>query len=334
MTESLFKRVFYCHFLVIVFSISSCSNTPAVAELAELKAQENLHSQDTQVSNSKLAATITVTTPGKEKTKESTVVRGSKEYLTLLEHLIYKSSASQHVLSVRNPEALQHYEQASADYQHAKQAQENGLVKERDAAIANAKTAFFKAVKLSGKHESSDVKRKKDIRHRIQNADEMFDAYKRITKQNKINPDSQKFIDSIEQELQLTKSALDSGELDLAQKKSDKAFSKLKMAVIKLRDGKTLVHNLNFSSPADEYLYEVNRNDTHKMLMKLFIKDKASTVNANSKVKEHISQAGDLRQLAAKLAQDKEFKQAIKQLENSTIHYIRAIQAAGIYIPG
>jgi len=47
-----------------------------------------------------------------------------------------------------------------------------------------------------------------------------------------------------------------------------------------------------------------------------------------------MKQAEDLRTQAEQAAEQQDFKAGIKRLEESTLQIIRAIRAAGIYIPG
>ena len=101
-----------------------------------------------------------------------------------------------------------------------------------------------------------------------------------------------------------------------------------------MRDGKTLVRSLNFASKEEEYHYELDRNDTHKMLVKVLLKDKMKDPKTAARVKENIDKADALRIEAEQLAISKNFTEAVQTLENSTKQIVRAIRAAGIYIPG
>ena len=96
-----------------------------------------------------------------------------------------------------------------------------------------------------------------------------------------------------------------------------------------MRGGDTLVRSLTFASAEEEYHYEIDRNDTHRMLLNVLI-EPART----SQVAPGTQQAAVLRGNAESAAQAKDFKAAVRLLEDSTRELVRAIRTAGVYIPG
>ena len=92
------------------------------------------------------------------------------------------------------------------------------------------------------------------------------------------------------------------------------------------------MRSLNFATPEEEYHYEIDRNDTHRMLVQMLLKDKRG--GADAMVDQAVSASGRLRTQAEAEAARNDHKTAIKTLEESTRELVKAIRAAGVYIPG
>ena len=124
------------------------------------------------------------------------------------------------------------------------------------------------------------------------------------------------------------------GKGDEARSMLDAAYESVKASLEQLRGGDTLVRELNFETPEDEYLYELDRNDTHRMLVEVLLAEKMQASPMRKTADAFISKAGELRQEAEEAAGKKKFEDAIRLLEESTTEFIRAIRSAGVYIPG
>jgi predicted negative regulator of RcsB-dependent stress response len=134
--------------------------------------------------------------------------------------------------------------------------------------------------------------------------------------------------------MQEAQSHYDKGELVEAMDVLNNAYLSLKLSLVKLRDGKTLVRSLHFETKEDEYRYELRRNDTHNMLINTVLKKKRADPRLGKLMDIPLKEADKLRAEAEKQADSKKFETAIKTLEESTKHIIRAIRMAGIFIPG
>jgi hypothetical protein len=109
----------------------------------------------------------------------------------------------------------------------------------------------------------------------------------------------------------------------------DQAYLVAKAAIGSMRDGDTLVRSLSFATPEDEYRYEVDRNDTHRMLLDVLL-DPARAPQASAAAQKSAA----LRAQADGVAKSGDFAGAVRLLEDSTRELVRAIRAAGVYIPG
>ena len=78
--------------------------------------------------------------------------------------------------------------------------------------------------------------------------------------------------------------------------------------------------------------YELDRNDTHQLLIKILLEDKRA--DADRMVNARVDKAKSLRSQAEAAAERGDHGKAIKLLEDSTGELVKAIRNAGIYIPG
>ena len=114
----------------------------------------------------------------------------------------------------------------------------------------------------------------------------------------------------------------------------DKAYEKTKLSVERSREGETLVRELKFETPEDEYIYELDRNDTHRMLLTVLLQEKMKSDRIKERVESFITAADEFRATAVDSAEDKRFEDATAELERSTSELVKAIRSAGVYIPG
>ncbi|HEX6829168.1 MAG TPA: hypothetical protein VF104_09325, partial [Burkholderiales bacterium] len=124
----------------------------------------------------------------------------------------------------------------------------------------------------------------------------------------------------------------DAGNIDQGRVTLDQAYYVAKVAVQNLRQGDTLVRELKFETKEDEYRYEVDRNETHQLLIKVLVEGKDGGMDPM--IRDRVKQADALRKEAEALATKKDFDGAIKKLDDSTKELVKGIRAAGIFIPG
>ena len=101
-----------------------------------------------------------------------------------------------------------------------------------------------------------------------------------------------------------------------------------------MRGGDTLVRSLNFATREEEYQYELDRNDTHLMLLKVLAADKPKIPGMDGMLKGHVDKAAALRAQAEETSRSGDRAAAIEGLEASTRELVRAIRSLGVFIPG
>jgi len=201
--------------------------------------------------------------------------------------------------------------------------------------ISQALTTMFSAVKMAKPEQASEVKHQVDFENKEKSVKALLDAMEYITAESK---DKKKFktlkadIDALTTKAHSLK---DDGKVVDGTHVLEEAIVKLKNEVQAEREGVTLVRSLNFANKEEEYHYEIDRNDTHRMLVTVLLKEKREASDSvNAKVNSYMEKADALRVEADAAAEKKKFEDAIKLLEDSTKEIVRAIRSAGVYIPG
>ena len=251
--------------------------------------------------------------------------------LPTVEKLIEISSAAKKVEQSDNTQAKARRNEARELY---KQARELSLKDDHERAnelLNQAAKAMMEAVRMLGKDESLVVKDKNDFERREESLHALLAAYDRITKEKGIDPG--RLHQVVERQLSEAKRLKTSGRVVEGRDVLDKAYVATKVAIEQLRGGDTLVRTLHFESKEEEYHYEVDRNDTHKMLVTLLLKEEAKSGGKGRLVEQFMSKAAKVRDDAEKKANQGNYEAAVEIMEQSTKQIIRAIRSAGIYIP-
>ena len=200
--------------------------------------------------------------------------------------------------------------------------------------LDDASRAMFEAVRLADSTELVARKQKIDFDARLESTRVLLEAQKRIAAEKGGCPRAGDLAQRVEVEMRDAQQLAASGRLADARIKLDGAYLAVKAAIGNLRNGETVVRSLTFASKAEEYVYEIDRNDTHKMLVTMLLKDKRGTASVDAMVEEAVNSASKLRTQAEDQAARRDHDGAVKTLENSTRELVKAIRAAGVYIPG
>jgi tetratricopeptide (TPR) repeat protein len=124
------------------------------------------------------------------------------------------------------------------------------------------------------------------------------------------------------------------GRLADAKAHLDQAYRASTASLRELRKGDTLVRSLSFETPAEEYAYEVDRNDSHLMLLTLALSQNRPSAGAVKIIESLRMKAVDQRGRGDRQAQDGDHVSAIDTLVQSTATLMKAIRMSGLYIPG
>ncbi len=258
---------------------------------------------------------------------------GVGQNFAMLEKLLQDSSSAKTIVNSTNEEAHALHLQSLQLLTEARSADQAGNVDIASEKIQQAKQLFFQALKLAGTALVA-TKQHSDFDKRFSQVQTMLDAYERIGAEQAaagaaagVAQDAKKLMTSARRQFE-------ANDLAAANQALEDAWLTIRLALVQLRAGKTLVRSLEFANKEEEYAYELDRNNTHFMLLEVLLREKQSTSSQQSAIDAAVAQARELRSQGEQQALTRDYDAAVKTLEDATRQILRAIRAAGIYIPG
>ena len=249
--------------------------------------------------------------------------------------LLTSSSAARQIDSSKDARALARREKAREIYAAARVAFDGGDLPKAASLITESTLLMFEAVRLAAPEEVTGKKVENDFNARHESVKALLAAYKRIVAEKSAVKGVAETVSSIEKSVAAALKLAEAGKYAEGRAELDRAYLVAKAGVGGLRSGDTLVRSLNFASKEEEYRYEIDRNDTHQMLIKVLVEEKrAASPQLDKQVSGFLARAKGKREAAEASAAAKDFAQAVKLLEDSTAELVRAIRNAGVYIPG
>lgn len=169
-----------------------------------------------------------------------------------------------------------------------------------------------------------------DFNRRMDSARALHTALQRIATE-KQDAAAQSEALAVQQLLASAEATAGAGDLGRARTQLDEAYTRARGGIERLRGGDTLVRSLNFATKDEEYRYELDRNDTFQMLVRLLVPEQSAP---DERMRTFLAKATQLRREAEAQAERREFEAAVKTLEDSTREYQKVIRNAGVMIPG
>lgn len=250
--------------------------------------------------------------------------------------LLESSSAARQIDASKAPEAQARREKAREIYKSAKASFAAGELEKANAQLSEVRAAFFDAVRLAAPEEVTAKKLEADYKARLDSVNALLGAYRRVaSEKGSASKTVNETVGQIDKSVAEAAKLAQAGKYKEGRTELDRAYLVAKAGISSLRSGDTLVRSLNFASKEEEYHYEIDRNDTHNMLIKVLVEEKrASNPMLDQQVQAFVNKAKELRQQAEAAAAKRDHALAVKLLEESTVELVRAIRNAGIYIPG
>ncbi|MDH4060754.1 MAG: hypothetical protein OEU94_08070 [Aquincola sp.] len=197
--------------------------------------------------------------------------------------------------------------------------------------LEQATNEMMDGVRLAKPEQVVGEKERRDFDARMDSARALLTAQQRITAEKGNQPEAREATLRIEQSIAQAEKLAAAGQVAQARPLLDRAYLSARVSIEQMRRGDTLVRSLTFSSKREEYAYEIDRNDTHRMMVDLVLGERR---DVGPMVKPLLERAVLLRRDAEAQAQRGEHDAAIRSLEDSTRELVRVIRAGGIYIPG
>ena len=253
--------------------------------------------------------------------------------VNFLTKLLNTSTGAKQVLKSDNPEVKALHQQAKDLHAEAKAAFDAGNDKEGSALLDQSAKVMFSAIRLATPKTAGKDKAKRDYLKHKKSVQALNEAYDRVADEKQF-AGKQQIDDKVAHFVNIADALSNASKYIQAKTELDKAYQLLKISIESIRGGETLVRSLNFATAEEEYHYELDRNDTHNMLVKLLTDGKKISDYTKGNIDKFTGMAKSLRSDAEQSARNGQYKEAIIILEQSTKEFVRAIRSAGIYIPG
>ncbi len=249
--------------------------------------------------------------------------------------LIETSKAAKQIEASANPQAMAKRDEARALYRQAVDALNAGDLNSGNELLTKSSRTMFEAARMAGKEGVLEKKRERDYLTRLESVTALTDTYTRISQEKGTASEGGDLREIVDAKIVQAQSLRDAKKLVEARKVLDEAYVAAKMAIEQIRGGETLVRTLHFETKEDEYHYEVDRNDTHRMLVDVLLQEKIqANASLKSIVEKFMDQAAKTRATAEQQAASGDYETAVETMERATKEIVRAIRSAGIYIPG
>ena len=262
----------------------------------------------------------------------SSVIKGDIERVRTL---IESSSAARKILESGSPEALALRETAREHFEAAVAVHANGNLESAAEHLSRAKILLFQAARTADHGAAVANKKESDYTNRRDSIEALLMAHERITTEQKKRDLHQALVEQLSPKLEQAADLADADRFVDARTVLDTAYLSVKASIENLRGGTTLTRSLDFGSPREEYLYELDRNQALTMLVDVLLADEErNNPRTADRIDGYLSEAIRLAGEAEKLADRERFKEAIETLDRSTRSIIKAIRTAGVYVPG
>lgn len=252
-----------------------------------------------------------------------------------VERLIQKSSAAERVKQSDQPDVQASYKEVLALFDNARLELTADHFDKANMMLTQVSKDMFETARKTDAEELLNHKRKRDFQSRKSSVEALLLAHGRISQEKKQTNEHEELKQIVDRQIEKANMHAEMTEFVAGRKELDAAYLEIKTSIGILRGGDTLVRSLNFGSNEEEYRYELDRNDTHRMLVTVLAAEK---MNANTALKKlvrgFLQKADSLRKEAEELATKGNYEGSIARLEESTGQVMRAIRSAGVYIPG
>ncbi|WP_371374241.1 hypothetical protein [Thalassotalea aquiviva] len=260
-------------------------------------------------------------------------VDGKPSRFVYLRKLLATSSGAKQVMQSSNSEAHQAYVEARKVYLQAASETDNDKV---DLLLDKTVKKMYAAIRLASPKAMTDRKKKRDYERRLLSVNALLEALGRIGIEKQNQQETNKIKDYVSQLKSNAAKLAAKTAFEKARAELDEAYLLIKTGIENMRRGESLVRELSFETLEEEYAYELDRNETHKMLVKLLVEKKLASKPESFKkrIDDRVAKAQEYRLESEQFADDGDFEQAIEIIDKSTKELVKAIRMGGVFIPG
>ncbi len=245
--------------------------------------------------------------------------------------LIESSSAARQIEASNDAAAREKRDNARLIHREAAATLQGGDPGAAARLLDQATREMMNGARLARPDQVHGAKTLRDFEARLDSARALLVAQQRITEEKGRGSEAVAATQQIEALIREAERQAALGHVEQARPLVDRAYLTARVSIEALRRGDTLVRSLQFASPREELAYEIDRYDTHRMLVQVVLGERPQVA---ALVQPLADRAALLRAEADGLASRGDASAAIARLEAATRELVRAIRAGGLYIPG
>ncbi|MCM2277403.1 MAG: hypothetical protein NDJ89_04950 [Oligoflexia bacterium] len=249
--------------------------------------------------------------------------------LANVKRLLEVSSAARQVEASGSEAAMAAREKAREFYAIALTAYNSGDLALADEMLTLATRTMFEAVRMAGSPQAVIDKKRKDYENFNESITALRQALGRVAQEKGRTQRAEEISRQLDPILAEAQRLAAEGRHDEGREKLGVAYQILKGAIVELRDGDTLVKPVQFATKAEEYQYELGRNETLVLLFQVMAGEKVTPET----LERVINEANSARASAASLAAGGDYEGGIATLDRSSRGIGRELNRAGVFIP-
>jgi tetratricopeptide (TPR) repeat protein len=194
--------------------------------------------------------------------------------------LIEGSSAARQIESSGVAAARERRDNARLIHREAVAALHGGDLAQAAKLLDQAAREVMDGARLAKPEQVTAEKIRRDFEARLESARALLAAQQRITQEKAAGREALDATRSIERQIADAHAIAVQGRYEEARPVLDRAYLTARVSIESLRRGDTLVRSLNFASKREEYDYEIDRNDAHRMLISVLLADRRDASGA------------------------------------------------------
>lgn len=251
-----------------------------------------------------------------------------------LQLLVTKSVSARRIEESGDVEANANLETARDLVAEAHEDLAAGRVEEADRKLNEALRLVNGETRRLSQDQTKDSQAKRVYDKRLKSVNAFMAAYDRVSTEKGNGTAFQTQIAKIKQQVAAAEALAGKGDYEKAKEVLDQAYNATRASIRDMRQGDRLVRTLNFATAQDEYKYEIDRNDSHFMLLQLAVDQQQLPKSVMPRIEKQRSAAEQLRGEAEKQAAGGDYPTAIDTLNKSTDALLKAIRLTGLSLPG
>lgn len=111
------------------------------------------------------------------------------------------------------------------------------------------------------------------------------------------------------------------------------AHREVVLTLNKMLAAETIVYDLKFNSPTEEFQHELARNHSYEELIPIALAQLNSNQETAAQAERYTQQSRSLRELAQQKANNGQYLVAVKTMQDATDHLQRSLRSAGVFVP-